>query len=189
MYDQLARYIQNQIDIGADDLQTILCYFKPLKLAKNELLLRQGEPSQRTFFVGKGCLRVYFNNAEGQEATRYLAFENQFATALVSFISEEPSAEYIQAVEKTEVLCITHKDFYHLMTVVPGWDRFYRNYLEHAYVINTRRLMSFITLDARERYRQLLEQSPKVVQRLPNKLIASYLNISQETLSRLKTKI
>ena len=49
--------------------------------------------------------------------------------------------------------------------------------------------MSFITLDARERYRQLLEQSPKVVQRLPNKLIASYLNISQETLSRLKTKI
>ena len=69
MYDQLTRYIQNQIDIGADDLQIILSCFKPLKLAKNELLLRQGEPSQRTFFVGKGCLRVYFDNAEGQEAT------------------------------------------------------------------------------------------------------------------------
>ena len=83
----------------------------------------------------------------------------------------------------------THKDFYHLLEIIPSWEKFYRHYLEYAYVNNTNRLMSFLTQDATERYRQLLEINPKIVQRLPNKIVATYLNMSQETLSRLKSKL
>jgi FixJ family two-component response regulator len=75
-----------------------------------------------------------------------------------------------------------------LLKIIPQWEKLYRHYLEYAYVTNTNRLMSFITLDATERYRQLLAQNPNVVMRMPNKMVASYLNISQETLSRLKSK-
>jgi FixJ family two-component response regulator len=75
------------------------------------------------------------------------------------------------------------------LEIIPEWEKFYRSYLENAYVTNTNRLMSFITMDATERYRQLLSQSPIIVKRLPNKMVASYLNISQETLSRLKSKV
>lgn len=91
-------------------------------------------------------------------------------------------------IEPTVLLYISHKDFYYLLEVVSAWEKFYRHYLENAYVNNTNRLMSFLTLDETKRYKQFLDITPKIVQRLPNKIVATYLNISQETLSRLKSK-
>ncbi|WP_343693717.1 Crp/Fnr family transcriptional regulator [Chitinophaga sp.] len=189
MYEQLTHFINNQIDVSDDELKIILSSFKPLKAKKNEYLVTHGQISQRMFFVGKGCLRIFFINDDGQDATRHFAFESQFATALVSFVTGEPSEEFIQATEHAELLYITHKDFYHLLTRIPQWEKFYRHYLEYAYVNNTKRLMSFLTQDATKKYRQLLDENPIVVKRLPNKIVASYLGISQETLSRLKSKL
>ncbi|WP_338794168.1 Crp/Fnr family transcriptional regulator [Bernardetia sp. MNP-M8] len=188
MKAQLTEYIRKTINVTEAELSIILSYFKPLEVEKNELLLVYGQTSQRTFFVGNGCLRIFFITEEGHEATRYLAFENNFATAISSFISNEPSSEFIQASEPTTLLYISHEDFYHLLEIIPLWEKFYRNYLEKAYIHNTNRLMSFLTLDATERYKQLLEIQPNIVQRLPKKIVATYLNISQETLSRLKSK-
>ncbi|GEN70647.1 Crp/Fnr family transcriptional regulator [Chryseobacterium lathyri] len=189
MEELLASYIKSKISITEEELNIILSHFRPMKLKKNELLLANGQSSQRTFFVVKGCLRIFFINEEGQDSTRYFAFENQFATALVSFITSEPSDEFIQAVEDSEVYYITHSSFYHLLDEIPQWEKFYRKYLEMAYVNNTRRLMSFLVQDALEKYRQLLDENPIIVRRLSNKMVASYLNISQETLSRLKSKL
>lgn len=186
--EQLTNYLQRIVTVTDEDLNEILSYFKPLSVEKNELLLTHGQTSKRTYFVGNGCLRIFFITEDGQEATRYLAFENNFATALGSFISNEPSLESIQALESTELLYISHNDFYHLLERIPIWEKFYRNYLEKAYVHSANRLMSFLILDATERYKQLLDINPKIVQRLPNKIVATYLNISQETLSRLKSK-
>ncbi|SFD84289.1 cAMP-binding domain of CRP or a regulatory subunit of cAMP-dependent protein kinases [Chitinophaga sp. CF118] len=189
MYEQLTKYILDTIPVNDNELASILSYFQPLKSKKNELLINHGQSSQRMFFVENGCLRIFFIQEDGQDITRYLAFEKNFATALVSFISQEPSLEFIQALEDTELLSISRRDFHHLLETVPLWEKFYRHYLEHAYVTNTNRLMSFITMDAVERYRILLRESPLIIQRLPNKIVASYLNISQETLSRIKSRI
>lgn len=189
MHEQLAAYIRNEISVTDEQLNVILSRFTLLSVKKHQILLSEGEVNQRVLFVCKGCLRIYFIQEDGQEATRYLAFENQFATALVSLISREPSMEYIQALEPTHLLYITLADFTALLEEIPGWERFYRQYLEKAYVTNTNRLMSFITMQAGERYKQLLEQTPQVIDRLSNKMIASYLNISQETLSRIKGRV
>lgn len=188
MHSQLASYIKHEIPVSAEELDLILSYFVKASLDKNEVLLAEGEVNSKIIFVCKGCLRIYFNQEDGQEATRYLAFENQFATALVSFISRQPSLEYIQALEPSEVLYITYENFSHLLQIIPMWERFYRQYLEKAYVTNTNRLMSFTTMDASTRYKELLQQNARVVERLPNRLVASYLNMSQETLSRIKAK-
>jgi CRP-like cAMP-binding protein len=188
MYEQLTKYIKDTIPVTEKELELILSYFKPLTPKKNELLVNHGQSSQRMFFVTKGCLRIFFIQEDGQDITRYLAFENNFATALVSFISQDPSLEFIQALEDTALLYISRRDFHHLLETIPLWEKFYRHYLEHAYVTNTNRLMSFITMEAIERYRILLQENPVIVQRLPNKIVASYLNISQETLSRIKAK-
>lgn len=189
IYEQLRNYIKGRIEVSDESLNTILSYFKPLKQGKNELLVSAGQTSQHTYFVGKGCLRIYYINEEGKDVTRYIAFENQIATALVSFITKAPSAEYIQVIEKSELLYISHEDFNHLLQIVPEWLQFYCRYLERAYVNNTNRLMSFTTMDARERYQLLLKINPTIVKRLPNKIVASYINVSQETLSRLKSKV
>ncbi|MNQ15073.1 DNA-binding transcriptional dual regulator Crp [compost metagenome] len=189
IYEQLGNSIRKSINVSDEDLEIILSYFKLIKKGKNDILLAQGQISQETFFVAKGCLRIFFINEEGKDATRYIAFENQFATALVSFITKMPALENIQVVEKSELLSISHEDFNHLMTIIPQWREFYSNYLEKAYVNNANRLMSFTTMDAFERYNQLLKINPAIVKRLPNKIVASYINISQETLSRLKSKV
>lgn len=189
MEELLISYIKSKISVTEEEMAIILSYFKPIRLKKNDLLLTNGQSSQRTFFVTSGCLRIFFINEEGQDSTRYFAFENQFATALVSFITSEPSEEFIQAVEDSEVYYITHKNFYHLLDIIPQWEKFYRIYLEIAYVTNTKRLMSFLVQDALEKYRQLLDENPIIVRRLSNKMVASYLNISQETLSRLKSRL
>lgn len=188
IYEQLGDYIKNRIEVSDENLNTILSYFKPLKQGKNDILLSAGQNGQNTYFVGKGCLRIYYINEEGKDVTRYIAFENQIATALVSFITKLPSLEYIQVIEKSELLYITHEDFNHLLKTIPEWMQFYCSYLEKAYVNNTNRLMSFTTMDALERYQWLLKINPTIVKRLPNKIVASYINVSQETLSRLKSK-
>lgn len=188
-FDELAAYLKKNIDFGEEDLKIIMSYFKILKKNKNEILLAHGKVSEFSYFVKKGCLRIYFINEEEKDSTRYIAFENQFATALVSFITKEPAEEIIQAIENSELFCISHDDFRHLMKIIPKWKDFYTIYLEKAYVNNSKRLMSFTTLGAAERYDQLFKINPNIVKRLPNKIVASYINVSNETLSRIKSKI
>ncbi|WP_452230165.1 MULTISPECIES: Crp/Fnr family transcriptional regulator [unclassified Lacinutrix] len=186
---ELTNFIKKNITIEDEDLKIILSYFKTIKKSKNEILLPAGKISQVSYFVKKGCLRLFFIDDKGKDVTRYIAFENQFATALVSFITNEPAQETIQVIEDSELLYITHDDFRHLMKAIPKWKDFYNIYLEKAYVNNSKRLMSFTTLNASERYNQLFKINPNIVKRLPNKIVASYINISQETLSRIKSKV
>src|SRR5688572_3090234 len=102
--DQLSTYIKRTVEITDEELAHVHSFFKPHSPLKNELLLAEGQTSQRSFFVGTGCLRIYFKDENGQDSTRYIAFENMFATALVSFITGQPSLEYIQAIEPSELL-------------------------------------------------------------------------------------
>jgi CRP-like cAMP-binding protein len=188
-YAQLAKYITERVTINDEQLAQVLAHFKPLTAKKKELVAKEGDLPRRMYFVTEGCLRVFFMKADGTEVTRRFAFKNFFSTSLVSFISGEPLTEFTQAVLDTELLYIPRQDFYALLDRIPAWEKFYRNYLEYAYVTNTTRLQSFITLDATERYKLLLRESPHIVLSLPSKLVANYLNISQEALSRLKSKI
>lgn len=188
-YAQLSRYITDRVAIGDEELRHVLSYFRPLSVKRKELVSKEGDPARRMFFVAEGCLRIFFTKADGAEVTRRFTFKDFFSTSLVSFISGEPLNESTQAVFDSEILYIPRLDFYSLVDSVPAWEKFYRTYLEYAYVTNTNRLQSFLTLDATERYKLLLHESPHIVLSLPNKLVANYLNISQEALSRLKSKI
>jgi CRP-like cAMP-binding protein len=157
IYEHAGRYITDRIEVTEEELKTILSYFKPMKAKKNQILISQGQTTQRTFFIGKGCIRIYFNTEQGHEATRYFAFENDIAAALISFITHHPSPEYIQSVEPSDLLYIEQDDFFHLLKVIPAWEKFYRSFLEKAYVNNTNRLMSFFTMNATERYTRLMD--------------------------------
>ena len=187
--EQLAKYILKKVKMSDEDLALILSYFQPRTVKKKEVLLHEGGLSNKMYFVVKGCLRIYFIKDVGSEVTRRIIFENDSSASMVSFITQNPSNEYIEAVMDSELLYMDRKDFYHLVETLPAWEKFYRHQLEYAYVINTNRLMSFITNDATERYLQLLKENPEIIKRLPNRLVANYLNITQEGLSRLKSKL
>ena len=189
MYTQLSKYITDRVAIKDEHLKIILSRFKPLTLKKNEVINLLGSPARRMYFVNKGCLRVYFIKIDGAEVTRRFAFENTFSASLTSFINGEPLTEITKAIEASELLYITRDDFYGLLDVIPAWEKFYRNFLEFAYVHNTKRLQCLATQSAAERYKLLLKESPHMVLRLSNKMVANYLNISQEALSRLKSNL
>jgi CRP-like cAMP-binding protein len=188
MTTQLQQFILDKVSLSEEECAEVLSFYKPMELSRHQILLSEGEPSRKMYFVVNGCLRVFFIKEDGSEVTRRIVFENAFSTTLVGFITGKPSLEYTQALEPTSLCYITQEDFYGLLARIPKWETFYRKYLETAYVTNTNRLMSFITQDAGERYKSLLAEAPEIIQRLPNRIVASYLNVSPETLSRLKSR-
>lgn len=186
--EQLAAYIQKIIDLTPPQLALVLSLFEPSHQPRRTLLLQAGQVNQYMNFIQRGALRIFFIREDGQEATRHLAFEQQFITSLGSFITQQPSHEYVQTLETSDLLRISRQNFYYLLDCVPAWEKFYRHYLENAYLINLRVYQREITKDAEQRYQELLALSPQVVLRLPNKMVASYLNMSPETLSRIKAR-
>jgi CRP-like cAMP-binding protein len=186
--NNLKKLMQMFSTFDGKDLDKVVDCFKSRQVKKNEILVAEGDISGEFYFINSGCIRTYFITKEGYEKTRYLMIEPSIGTALTSFISQKPSFEFIDALEKTELLVISRKDFYRLVDEIPQWKNFYLKIMEMAYSFQNRKIESLVTLSAKERYDQLIKENPKAVQRLSNKIIASYLDIKQETLSRLKSK-
>lgn len=185
--DCLTRFLADQYSFPAEDT-SLLSKFKEVNVKKNRLLLTAGEVCQYAYFICSGCLRTYFINERGEEKTRYIAFENKFVSAFASFITQAPSAEYVQALEDSALLRIRQTDFYKLVDTDAIFAKLYRQSLEQSQVFATWRVETMISMTAKERYQNLLERMPQVISRLSNKHVASFLGITQESLSRLKKK-
>jgi len=170
------------------ELDRIAALFHSLQCRRNEQILREGETCTAFYFVQKGSIRTYFIDKKGNERTRYIMLDNWIGTALTSFISQQPSLECIEAMEDSELLFISHKDFFELNEQLSNWKRFYQRILEMAYAFQNKKIESLVTLSAKERYQQVLEENPALIQRVSNKVLASYLDINPETLSRLKSR-
>lgn len=189
MTRMLADLIRDKTALNEEQLAAVLSLFKPLTATKNQLLLEKNRVADRIFFIHKGCLRLYYSNEDHSISTRFMAFEHTFLTSIVSFISREPAQEYIQAVETSQLLVISYRDFFRLRETIPAWDKMYIYILEYGLTVITSKLSSLLTQNALERYRNLLKNNPELIQRLSNVNLAAYLNISPETLSRLKSQI
>jgi len=185
---QLKKFITDRMAISSDHLAMLCAKFRVKSTQRNEILLQAGDVCPYIYFLNSGCLRVFLMDTKGKEYTRFVVTENRFGTAFPSFTLQEPSLASIQSLEPSEVLYITYYDYQSLNDAIPGWDRFNRIGLEIDYIASIKRIESLITMDAKQRYKQLMETQPTLIQRLPSKIIADYLGISQETLSRLKSK-
>jgi CRP-like cAMP-binding protein len=186
--DNLKKLIRMFSIFDEKDLDKVVDCFTPRLIKKNEILVAAGDISKEFYFINKGCIRTYFITKQGHEKTRYIMIEPSIGTALTSFISQKPSFEFIDALEQTELLAISHRNFYRLVDEIPSWGNFYVKIMEMAYSFQNRKIESLVTLSAKERYNQLIKENPRTVQRVSNKILASYLDIKQETLSRLKSK-
>jgi len=187
MYEQLKKYLRHNITVGDDILNEIVQCFKPVYFKKNSILLSNGDICDTFYFINKGCMRTYYLTLNGSEKTRYIAVEGIVITALNSFISQKPSFEFIDILEDVELLCINRTTFYTLIEKLPEWKQYYLKLLEFAYIYQNKKIEELVTLSAGERYALLMKEHPGYIKRLSNKILASYLDITQETLSRLKS--
>jgi len=189
MYDQLAHYLTDKKAVDQDLLTHIFSFFRQQKTKRNELLLSPGQVCKHYYFVNKGCLRLFTINKDGVEGTRYFAFEGAFGTSLPSLIDQQPAFEYVQTIEPSELLAIDRDDFYKLVDTVPVFGVVYRHILETAFITAQKRIYGFQGLEAIDKVRWVIAYQPKLLSRVSNKLVASYLGMTPATLSRLKAQV
>lgn len=180
--------IHGEQEMSLQDTAKIRERFKKISVKKNEMLLKEGEVAGFLYFIIKGAARTYYLTAHGSEKTRFIGFEGAFITGLASFISRKPSFEWVDVLEDAELLMISHEDFYALTNEVQQLNKHYRHFIEQAYIHQNHKVESLVTQSARQRYENLLKEKPHFVKRLSNKVLASYLDVTPETLSRLKGK-
>jgi len=138
--------------------------------------------------VRKGYLRTYFIKG-GEEITRDISSVNSFFTALTSFITKKPSFEIISTITNCEVLMISREDLNYLYSKYNNWQMIGRRVVEEMFVRSQKRIYSFLTKSAEERYLKLMRDKPDLLQNVPLQYIASYLGITSQSLSRLRRKI
>ncbi|HEY1872658.1 MAG TPA: Crp/Fnr family transcriptional regulator [Chitinophagaceae bacterium] len=159
------------------------------KLRKHQYLLQEGEICKSVAFVSKGMLRSYVVDEKNTEHIVQFAPEGWFISDLNSFITEDISNLNIEAIENSELILINKAAHIYLETAVPGFYKF--NYMQYrgAYMSLQKRLTDMFMLSIEERYTKLLSIYPDITQRVPQHMIASYLGLTPETLSRVRKKL
>jgi CRP-like cAMP-binding protein len=155
---------------------------------KNDWLLREGQVCRHLYFLEKGALRGYYN-LDGKEITHWFAFENDFVTSFHSFTTGQASVENIQLLENCTAWAISKEQLSNLFNEHPEIERLVRIAYEKYYIRLEERFVNAQFRTAKERYESLLEQSPHILERVALGFIASYLGISQETLSRIRGQL
>jgi signal-transduction protein with cAMP-binding, CBS, and nucleotidyltransferase domain len=189
MTDQLKFVLKMFANFNEHELEKISNQFKIKTFNKNRLLLQQGNVCKEFYFIINGGIRTYFMDKKGQEKTRYIMLDHHIGTALTSFITQSPSSECIETLEKTDLLSISHANFYRLNEEMENWKIFYQRILEMAYTFQNKRIEHLVTLTAKQRLELVMQDHPVFIQKLSNKILASYLDIREETLSRLKSEL
>jgi CRP-like cAMP-binding protein len=166
--------------------------FEPFLQTKNikakDILLRDGQICLELGFINKGIFRMYYL-IDGKEVNTHFSFENEFVVNYDSFIQESPSKYIIQALEDAEIVTFNLQTLQNAYNTSQNWERFGRIMAEYSYKITTKRVESFMFMDAEQRYLQMMQESPKLLERIPLYHLASYLGIERESLSRLRKKI
>ncbi|MCB9182892.1 MAG: Crp/Fnr family transcriptional regulator [Flavobacteriales bacterium] len=158
------------------------------RLKKRGFLLQEGEVCKSYAFVVEGCLRMYEMDEKGVEHNLQFALENEWIVDIGSFHAEKPSSLFIEALEPSTVICIEHADLLYLYTEHPKFDRNFRVIIEDQFVELQQRMLRRNASSAEQRHAHFVEQHPALAARVPNVHIASYLGVTPEFLSRLKSK-
>ncbi|MDX1603124.1 MAG: Crp/Fnr family transcriptional regulator [Salinimicrobium sediminis] len=189
MFEFLHQKVNETINITDEEFDYAKTLFIPKKLRKKRFLLEEGEPCIYTTFVEKGLLRSFTIDEKGNEHILQFGMEGWWVADLYSFLTSEPSEYNIEALEDCELLLITKSSWDLLLDEVPAFERYFRILIQNNLIATQRRLMGTISTTAEERYTKLLHDFPRISQRVPQHMIASYIGVTRETLSRLRSQM
>lgn len=172
-----------------EDLETTSGYFIPEMVPAKSYFLKKGQISERIGFIRKGLLRSFIYNDNADDITTHFFMAGTVAISMESFNNQVPSKEFIIALEDSELLVITYDQVQELCRKIPTWRQIIKDVDEQKFHQQMNRSIRFQTLSASERYLQLMEKRPELIQKVPLKHIASYLGIDIATLSRIRKKL
>lgn len=159
------------------------------ELPKEDYFSEAGKIPKQVGYVVEGILRVCYYNNKGEEITKYFTEEKQFIVDINSFDNNVPSTEYIQAVTDCKLLVFSKADWEDLSNTIIGWDNIVNKIIKKALLQKVERRSPLISEDATTRYLAFMEKYPHLVNRIPLSYLASYLGITQSSLSRIRKNI
>jgi CRP-like cAMP-binding protein len=189
MFDLLQQKITEKVTLTGEEMAYCKTVFIPKKLRRRQYLLQEGDVCKYQAFVVKGILRSYTIDEKGAEHILQFAPEGWWITDLLSYLTGEPSSFTIDALEEAELLLITHGEWEDLMKKVPKLEHYFRVLIQNHLIATQRRLLQTLSQTAEEKYLKFAQTYPDCLQRVPQHMIASYLGITRETLSRLRKQM
>lgn len=189
MFEVFRKYLAEKINLTDAEYDYIqsLCIFK--KLRKKQYLLQEGDVWRYNAFVCEGCMRTYRVDEKGVEHILYFSIENWWTGDRESLVSGNPSKSNVDAIENSVVLLIANEDFEAIKHRIPAFRELTEALIEKSFAASQNRIHSVISQSAEERYLNFIKNSPSIAARVPQHMLASYLGISAETLSRARNAI
>ncbi|WP_305983307.1 Crp/Fnr family transcriptional regulator [Roseivirga thermotolerans] len=185
----LIDYMQKFVELEPQEVEIIQKHTSLRNYLKGQFVVQQGDVCRHESFVVEGCLRTFYVDEKGQEHTVMFAIENWWTADLGSFLTQTPAHYNVQCLENTKVIQFSHTNLENLYLQVPKMERFFRIILQRAYVASERRLVRSYSLTAKERYLKFRQDYPLIEQRVPQYMIASYLGITKEFLSKIRNQL
>jgi CRP-like cAMP-binding protein len=188
MYDILFNHFNKYVSLSEEEFEECKLLFKYKKYRKHQYILQEGEVSRNETFILKGCTRTYEVDNNGQEHIIQFGLETWWVGDLHSFLTNTPTRYNIDCLEDTEVLHIPRIEMEKMYDRVPKLERFFRILIQKAYIASTERIYSNLSKSAFERYQEFIHKYPHIEQRVPNHQIASFLGITPQSLSRIRSQ-
>ncbi|MDR7127921.1 CRP-like cAMP-binding protein [Algoriphagus sp. 4150] len=187
MIQELKRHIEEIITLTDDEFSSISSYFFLQKFKKGEFLIRQGTNVPYTYFVISGLLKLISTDESGKEHILSFAMEDWWETDYLAFYTKTKAKMSLQCLEDSDILCISLENYHNLCSAYPLMEHFFLQKATSGHIASQQRILSLLSSDAKERYEGLLKRYPSLIQRVPKTLLAAYLGVSRETLSRLSS--
>ena len=185
---ELFEHINSRINITEKEFSVISQKLRELNFSKNEIILKPNRLSTFHFFVLKGCLRSFFIDNSGKEHTISFAIENWFIGDYISYFGNEASRLFIECLEDCRLLKIEKNIWEDQYSEIPQLETYTRINLELNFAVNQKKTLGDLSLNSKERYSIFRTTYPNIEQRVKNYHIASYLGITPETLSRVRSE-
>lgn len=185
MPDRLRAHIEKIVSISDEEFEFISSCFTQKKYKKHQFLIQEGEAVRCNYFVVEGLLKLVYTDDTEKEHIVGFAMEDWWETDFQAFYTQTKATMSLECIEDTEVLCLSLDDYRRLCVTLPKLEHFFLEKAYFGFISAQQRIISSMTSSTKERYQQLLKQYPSLIQRVPKSLLAAYLGVSRETLSRL----
>ena len=188
-FEVLQAYLVARATFSAEDLAFVKTVFVPRRLAEGEFLQRGGDVARHAAFVAHGCLRSFVIDAKGKEHVVQFAPEEWWLADAISLNSGTPSQYFFAAIEDSDLLLIDASGQQQIVDRVPGYSTAMRAGLQKHAAAKDLRIVKVLSTSAEERYLDFMRTFPTIAQRVPQWMVASYLGVSPETVSRIRSQL